>query len=311
MDGARDLANEVYTVTFGDQGENEPGMQMFGKPAEHGMSVEHLDTIASHLKSMGAQVELLYLTECAGLTKSDEIPHAAVLVVKDGVNRFTGGNKLPAQAELAAKVTDKKAFMYGAVKDKNVRHNFLFGTCDQAPDYASKKGTIYNFVQNITFDGLRRSLSLWAGIKDPDDILSVGEVNHYYDVSKTYISFHGDAERKVVIGCRFGKPEFPLWFRLHDNGRPVGQTVKIDLGDGDVYFMSELAVGQKWKSKGCHWRHAAGQEGVVPASDAMYEKKQRAKDRKAAKKRDAAQPPISFETDKKRKRGKSCEEEED
>ena len=58
----------------------------------------------------------------------------------------------PTEAELAAKVTDKKAFMYGAVKDKNVRHNFLFGTCDQAPDYASKKAqsTILSKISHST-----------------------------------------------------------------------------------------------------------------------------------------------------------------
>ena len=52
MDGMRDLNNEVYTVTFGDVGENQPGMQMFGKPAERGMSVEHLECIASQLEVM-------------------------------------------------------------------------------------------------------------------------------------------------------------------------------------------------------------------------------------------------------------------
>jgi len=285
--GARDLANEVYTVTFGDVGENQPGMQMFGKLAECGMSVEHLESIAPQL-AVGGQTELIYLSERAGLTESEGIPRAAVLVLRGGVDRLTGGKKEQAQAELASKLTDKHALMYGEVRNKHVRHNFLFGDGAQQPDYAAGKGTIYDFSSNPVLDGLRRSISLWAGIETPENVLPVGEVNHYFDVTKTYIGFHGDAERRIVVGARFGEPKFPLWFRLHNNGVPVGKTIKLTLGDGDVYFMSELAVGQKWKSKGGHWRHAAGQDGVVPDSDAVYQKKQRAKDSKAAKKQKLA-----------------------
>jgi hypothetical protein len=52
---------------------------------------------------------------------------------------------------------------------------------------------------------------------------------------------------------------------------------------GDVYIMSELAVGYLWKTKGKHWRHAAGHEKYASSPMEAWEKKQTAKARRSAK----------------------------
>jgi len=55
----------------------------------------------------------------------------------------------------------------------------------------------------------------------------------------------GDRERTLVVGGRFGKGSngVPLKFQWHKNGAPIGSEGRIPLNSGDLYFMSEKAVG--------------------------------------------------------------------
>ena len=52
----------------------------------------------------------------------------------------------------------------------------------------------------------------------------------------------------------------PLKFQWFQRWQPVGDEVSIALASGDMYVMSEKAVGFDWKSdvKGLTLRHAAG-----------------------------------------------------
>ena len=73
--------------------------------------------------------------------------------------------------------------------------------------------------------------------------------------------FAGDAERKIVIGTRFGPGAdgFPLKFVWYEHGHPVGFEGHIELNEGDLYIMSSKAV---WFDKRATLRlmHAAGKE---------------------------------------------------
>ena len=78
----------------------------------------------------------------------------------------------------------------------------------------------------------------------------------------------------------------PIWLaagRVIMGGGGASETVKIHLADGDVYVMSEHAVGEKWKSKGAHWRHATGSAKYAGDPVALWEAKQGAKARKRAR----------------------------
>ncbi|SPN79689.1 2OG-Fe(II) oxygenase, partial [Brazilian cedratvirus IHUMI] len=44
----------------------------------------------------------------------------------------------------------------------------------------------------------------------------------YYDVNKCYIGFHGDSERRKVIGLRLGET-MPLYFAWWYQGRRISQ----------------------------------------------------------------------------------------
>jgi hypothetical protein len=279
----------VTTLTVCDAGENHAGNQILGKKLEKGVPLATLETARRNLNTQAAAkgeteaAKIHSLKETSGLAAHAAVPDAYVLVIKDGVNKLTSGKLEDFKRELLQKEVDKRYFAYGQVRDKHARHNFLFGEEAQSPCYEEKKGTVYAWGANPSVDAFRRSASLWLDL-EPEKTLSVGEVNHYYDVSKCYIGWHGDAERRVVVGARIGRSEaMPLLFHCHEDGKPIGTTVKIELNEGDVYVMSEHAVGEKWKHKGAHWRHATGCEKGVGDPMARWEEKQAAKARKAVK----------------------------
>jgi len=87
------------------------------------------------------------------------------------------------------------------------------------------------------------------------------EGNYYYDINKCGIGYHGDTERKIVIGIRLGA-SMPLCFKWFTKGEPINadsHKIQIILNDGDIYLMSEKAVGYDWKKKNkVTLRHAAG-----------------------------------------------------
>jgi hypothetical protein len=58
----------------------------------------------------------------------------------------------------------------------------------------------------------------------------------------------GDAERKIIICIRLGK-DFPLYYRWYYKSEPSGKLLKLNLKDGDIYIMSEKAVGFDWKKE--------------------------------------------------------------
>ena len=81
------------------------------------------------------------------------------------------------------------------------------------------------------------------------------------------------------------------WFK---DGMPVGKPIGIHLNSGDVYIMSEKAVGADWKLKSKYTlRHAAGADKYTsltkwdkrrPAYDARMKRKAEIKAERAAKK---------------------------
>ena len=108
-------------------------------------------------------------------------------------------------------------------------------------------------VKNTHF--CREQIQEWTG-----DTNLKGESNIYYDPRKCGIGYHGDGERKKVFAARFGAAEqVPLYFQWFQNSEPVGERMHIPLADGDMYAMSEKAVGFDWlKKKIPTLRHAAG-----------------------------------------------------
>ena len=106
--------------------------------------------------------------------------------------------------------------MYGRVVNKHARWNLCFSdeSCDA--DYENKIGTVVAFDDVPETKLLRQKLYEIVGDKAKN---LECEANYYYDIKKCGIGFHGDAERRKVIGVRLGE-SMPLhfqWFHFNVN----------------------------------------------------------------------------------------------
>lgn len=242
---------ETITLTFGDCAENHRGMQEIGEKASQGLTLEDLEDIKGFF-----QEELGCDCELAEIHKVKDAPENAaeayLLIVRKGADAIF--DKPALIKEQMALERDKKAFMYGRVVNKKARHNLCFSDFDQAPDYENKKGTVVAFERLPMLSKIRESL----GYMNKKLNRLQCEANYYYDIKKTYIGFHGDTERRIVVAVRLGA-SFPLHYQWFQNSKPVGEMFTRILDDGDMYFMSEKAVGFDWKTKKTPTlRHAAG-----------------------------------------------------
>ena len=248
----------TITLTFGDCAENHRGMQKIGKEGDAGMSVDELVKIKAWFEGEGKVCEMVDLKESLPEDEKKNAADAVVLIVKGGCGALTDVDGLKSEQMPLPK--DTKAFMYGRVVNKKARHNLCFSDFDQDADYAAGKGTVVSFGRLPFLQKMREKLGEVGGEK----LTGLQcEGNYYYDVKKTYIGFHGDTERRVVVAARLGS-DFPMHFQWFLRSKPVGSLTTRILSDGDVYFMSEKAVGFDWKSKKfLTLRHAAGNEKIV------------------------------------------------
>lgn len=238
----------TITLTFGDAAENHKGMQMIGEMEEEGQGFNHEDLLEIYDRFKKAT---LYRLEC------EEI-NAWVLVLKDGVKELLKGTGWTVDDFFKEQMTldmDKKAFMYGRVVDKKARWNLCFAEERQDPKYAEKKGRIISYDDVPITRHVYSKFPEYFGKKAKN---LKGEGNYYYNVDKCGIGFHGDSERRKVIAIRLGA-SLPIHYQWFHQGEPVGDRAIIPLNGGDIYVMSEKAVGTDWKKKVIPTlRHATG-----------------------------------------------------
>ena len=238
----------TITITFGDQAENHVGMQKLGKLANEGFTVKELENISENIKDEICQ-EYIRLDDM-----SDNKEPAAILIIRDGVKLF-GLDKDELLEEQKNLEWDKKAYMYGRVVNKKARYNICYDDKEQEADYGNKKGKIVAWGDVPLLKKMKEGLLDIFGDKTKD---LKAEGNYYYDVKNCGIGFHGDSERKIVIGVRLGET-LPLHYQWYYKGEEVGNRLKFELNNGDIYLMSEKATGNNWKKKNIYTlRHAAG-----------------------------------------------------
>ena len=154
----------------------------------------------------------------------------------------------------------------GKRMNKRARTNLCYvAGREQEPDVWKGKGRIVDLKKktalNLAVDRLRSMIEaglIEIGSKTKVEI-NVVEGNRYYNLKNTGIGFHGDTERVVVICISIGCDNYPMRWQWFKDGMPVGDTIDITLNCGDVYIMSEKAVGADWKLRSIYTlRHAAG-----------------------------------------------------
>jgi hypothetical protein len=242
--------SSVVTLTMGDCAENHKGMEILGTLAAEGFKREDLLTTQGRFAAAGAETVLYDL---------DDEKSASVLVIRNGVSVLMG-SKDKLFEEQAILRFDTKAFMYGRVVNKKARWNLCFAEEGHGPVYEEGKGTVIPYKEVPRTAALVAALPTWFGPKAAD---LKTEGNYYYDVTKCGIGFHGDSERRKVIAARLGA-SLPLHFQWYQASKPIGERIVIPLEDGDMYVMSEKAVGTDWKKKKIKTlRHATGCEAFV------------------------------------------------
>jgi alkylated DNA repair dioxygenase AlkB len=257
-----DFLSSVATLTFGDAAENHVGMEMLGKrgAAGSGFTVAELETIAESLVAKGKKVELvrLHAPDVGAGAGAPAAPEAAAVLV---IRSYLSEEEHAAMfAEQAALEFDKKAFMYGRVVNKHARWNLCFDAEAHEPDYAAGKGRVVAMGEVPLMAGM---VETWPEAFGPKAEGLKGEGNYYYDLRKCGIGWHGDTERRKVIALRLGAA-MPIHFQWYTRGETVGPVYTIPLNGGDLYIMSEKAVGADWKSKSkLTLRHAAGKHAGV------------------------------------------------
>ena len=230
----------TITLTFGDVCENGPGMQKRGILRKEGLSDELLRQIAKR-----------YNAEYYNLGDRE----ASILILRNGLETIFAQRACDFITEQNTLLPDKKALIRGRVVNKHARHNLCFDEDAQEADYAAGKGTVISFEQVPHLTTLKSKLEKVFECQ-PNSLKCEG--NYYYDTQKCYIGFHGDAERKVVIGLRL-QDAMPLVFQWYERFKAIGDQSEFILNSGDIYAMSFKATGHDWKRSSIKTlRHAAG-----------------------------------------------------
>jgi alkylated DNA repair dioxygenase AlkB len=247
---------ETITITCGDQAENHVGMEKIGQLAQIGFTVAELEKLHKTLP----KTELIKLNDLLDDVhlETEDPESAAILIIRNGVNLMLGPKSEEGVDELyieqAALNWDTKCKMYGRVCNKKARHNLCYSVKAQEPNYENGKGRIISFDDVPILRKIMQALPQHLGIKAEN---LVAEGNRYYDVNKCFIGWHGDTERRIVIGIRLGAT-FPLMYQWYRKGSAVGAIEKLLLHHGDIYIMSSKAVGFDWKKRNIYTlRHSA------------------------------------------------------
>ena len=243
-------------LTFGEQAENHVGMEMRGNGlSKNGYNDDDFQKLRGFFEPKGFKVETLDLCK---ISNKLQFPKAKVLVIRNGVFGLRiFKDKLMSDLEKCE--WDKKYYdtRRGKVLNKHARYNLCFGNESQEPDYENKKGRVVAYKDLWRLKSIRKQL---IAILHESDLQCEG--NYYQNLNKMGIGFHGDSERKKVIGINLTNPnniERELHYKWYKNGAIVSDTCKIKLRSGDIYIMSEKASGYDWKRRGIYTlRHSAG-----------------------------------------------------
>jgi len=245
--------NKVITITFGDVAENHAGMQKIGTLANEGYDLNDLSIIYNNFTSANYNCQLYKLNDLYLGHTFDINDMAYLLVIKNGVSVFT--NTMNLFNELIHLNWDTKAFMRGKVVNKHARYNLCFANIAQDPNYELGKGRIISYNNTPLLYSIYSQLPYYFGPK-ANNLYAEG--NYYYDKHNCGIGMHGDGERRKVIALRLGS-NMPLVYQWYYHSQPVGQKFNIMLEHGDMYIMSQKAVGTDWRSSSKFTlRHGAG-----------------------------------------------------
>ena len=334
----------TVTLTYGDVAESHAGMQNIGTKSSKGFSYEDILRAQRFFTEKGCETLIVHLNDFLPDVKdiADKEEHyhleiaktspefqAYLLVVRGGLRGLVGDDKgvnLTTETQFFEWDTKLYNTRRKIVQNKNARHNLNFSNEKQQSDFEKGKGTTVPWEEVPLIHNVRKELYNAFG-ESAKNLQCEG--NLYYEPDKTTgIGYHGDTERRKVIGVRLGK-RMNIHYMWYYNDRPRGVNVSLILEPGDIYCMSEKTVGTDWRPcKAEGWlkkrytlRHAAGAamyttntdkikvdnirpttlpqyKDVIKVGDIVYkEKKKSKKSKKSDKKSDKKKQTKDEESD--------------
>lgn len=246
----------TYTITFCESSENHVGMEKNGSIAPEGFTYNDLKTAQNWAKEHNLKSDLYSLHDALKSPSNDE--KAWVLVIRN----FNPTLNQQCLGEVEKLTWDDKYYdrRRKRVLNKRTRHNCCFGDISQKADFKNQKGTIYSFKD---LNGLKQIRQLLPDILGPKAKQLLAEGNKYMDsgTKTTGIGFHGDTERRLVIGLRLSSTkETPsLQYRWYYQSKIISDHTTVTLNSGDLYVMSTKAIGTDWRQRKIRTlRHATG-----------------------------------------------------
>jgi hypothetical protein len=243
-------------ITFGEVACTHIGGVEQGKKALRGFSAEELK------KARCKNGEYYDLSERLplDLAKDNEAP----LLIMRGVLQELATNSSVNVSELFHHemtenvVWDKKYWDVRRSKtlNKQARLNTMFGNeeIQHSEDY--RQPSVNSFSRLHILSTIREYLPMILG----DKAIGLYAEGNYYHEEKSGIGFHGDTERKIVVGVSCGSPTI-LRFQWRSPGNSEAYSCPIDfhINPGDIYVMGERTSGENWKKRS-QWRivHSAG-----------------------------------------------------
>jgi len=291
------MASERMSLTCAPGGENHAGMEIIGRmPVKgEGFTASDIEGLGTYFEDKAEvwiseagieSVTVLDLNTLSGenqIVELDTDNQARVLLLRNWVqSTFEPTTVQDIYKELIAdtwdaEYLDKNKYrtevvdgvetkVRGKRMNKRARTNLCYvAGREQEPDVWKGKGRIVDLKKKTALyqavDRLRSMIK--EGLLSFDSKtkveINVVEGNRYYNLKNTGIGFHGDTERVVVICISIGCDNYPMRWQWFKDGMPVGNPINITLNCGDVYIMSEKAVGSDWKLRSIYTlRHAAG-----------------------------------------------------
>ena len=248
------MPNTSWSLTIGNGGENHVGMEFLGnrRTKGSGWSFNDLNSAKEMMELLGKHSEIHDLNELLPTELRTGVPPAHFMVVRNFLGGKTHEDLIH---ELESYEWDAKYYdtRRQKVLNKLARTNVCYGDTHQNPDYEHKRGTIIAWDESPLVFRIKKFIETLMNEKD-----LIVEGNKYHDVNKNGIGAHGDAERVIVACCRAGAPN-PIKFGYFHKGIHVGESLECTINGGDLYLMSEEAVGTNWRSYNKYTlRHAAG-----------------------------------------------------
>jgi hypothetical protein len=251
-------------ITFGEQSENHFGMTKNGNGlSARGYTIEEIILIRDHLMTMDIKCEIIALHK--EYNYKIALPESYILKMYNCVGKLIGNsgkNKMFTELKNLDWDTQYWDQQKQRVLNKHARYNLCFDNEYTEADFENKQGTIITYSMVPQLKKLRNKLIKIFKELEFENINFQTEGNYYYDIEKTGIGFHGDAERKCVIGTNLSDRERQICWQWYHHSQPITEPYILELSHGDMYIMSENASGFNWKTSSIPTlRHAAGVEG--------------------------------------------------